>query len=280
VVSVLDQIDWSRETDGGVLLQLVSAQLDSQETVRIQVRKQLDKDYPASALGWLPTVTWSAPTLVPLTSFDLSGIKEWPTWKDTKKVASFVERIKNGWHKPIVTVKVPGGRYLVAIDGHTRLCAYYTLKRPVLAWVGKTHATHGPWEAFHSKQRGSQIDPKDVTFATVKQQLVALSETSASVSDAQYRSLLVVRRSARAEHPPGHPDRVNAERDVRIARRMRPRPTVTLTNISPEVYGATHTELLAIRREAQANYPAGHPQRVSAERDVRRSRALSRARKG
>jgi hypothetical protein len=271
MASVLDQIEWDRETDAGLLLQLVSTQIDSQDAIRVQVRQQLDKDYPASALGWLPTVTWSAPTLVPLTSFDLSGIQQWPTWKDTEKVAKFVERIKSGWHKPIVVVKVPGGRYLVAIDGHTRVCAYYKLKLPVLAWIGKTHATHGPWEAFHSKQRGSAIDPKDITFANVSQQLQEASE----ITDSRYRSLLAVRRYARTEHPPGHPDRVSAEREVRIARKLRPRPIVKLTNGYPEI-GEEHSELLARRREAQAQYPAGHPERVKAERNVRRSRSRMR----
>jgi hypothetical protein len=275
VLSVFDQLSWTQDTEASVLLQLVSTQLDAQEEIRQRIRHQLAKDYPASALAWLPTVTWSAPTLVPLTSFDLRGIAKWPTWDDKKKIATFTEKIKSGWHKPIVSIKVPGARHLLPIDGHTRLSVYWKLKRPPYAWVGKAHSVNGPWEHFHRQQRGMSMNQKEAGFANGFEPVAELTEE-------MYQQLLAERRDARSLHVPGHPERVAAERAVRQARRVRsfaePSERVTelatpKTTVISSGSDAPHAELLSQRRAAQDNYPAGHPERVRAERAVRQSRA-------
>ncbi|HEV2174253.1 MAG TPA: ParB/Srx family N-terminal domain-containing protein [Nitrospira sp.] len=291
MTSVFDQLSWTMDTDPAALIQLVSTQLDEQETVRSRVREQLVKDYPADALSWLPTVTWSPPTLVPLSSFDLSGITKWPTWDDKKKIALFTEKIASGWHKPIIAVKIPGSRYLLPIDGHTRLSVYWKLHRPVLAWIGKAHSATGPWEHFHRKQRGMTPSQRKLGFASVNDQLAEFAnvESAIVITDEHYQLLLAQRRSAREMHEPGHPDRIMAERFVRQARKLRnvngveksepaPKRTIVeeiatgeMSELMPE-----HSELLLARREAQKKYPPGHPERVKAERDVRQSRCERR----
>lgn len=303
---VFDQLDWSEETNSSTLLQLVSAQLDEQDDIRKRVRAQLEKDYPPSALSWLPTVTWSAPTLVPLSSFDLRGISDWPTWKDKEKIKLFTEKIQSGWHKPLVAVKVPGARYLDPIDGHTRLSVYWKLKRPPLAWVGRTHSATGPWEQFHRQQRGMSQNQHAADFSSIYAQLELATSRAVrnsraprsiytfsdpvmtEISEEQYQELLLARKSARAEHESGHPDRIAAERAVRQARRLRKpiedtRNTVQEVKLSSErvttEVDEQHTKLLSARRDAQLSYPAGHPERVKAERAVRKSRLALRTKR-
>lgn len=242
--SVFDQLNWRIDTDASTLVQLVSTQLDAQEKIRQRVRQQLSGDYPPDALSWLPTVTWSAPTLVPLSSFDLHGIADWPTWDDKEKIRTFIDKIQAGWHKPIVAIKTPGSRYLTPIDGHTRLSVYWKLKRPVLAWVGKAHAQRGPWEDFHQQQRGMTRQQKAAGFTSVYGQLIELDNFTPGgpavrhvrsargvaffhepigtpITEAEYQALLAQRRAARASKPAGHPDRIAAERAVRQARKLR-----------------------------------------------------------
>lgn len=243
MLSVFDQLDWSVDTDAATLINLVSTQLDSQNEIREKVRKHLEKDYSAEALTWLPTVTWSPPTLVPLSSFDLRGIEKWPTWDDKAKIRLFTEKMRSGWHKAIVAIKVPGARYLLPVDGHTRLSVDWKLKQPVLAWVGKAHTVHGPWESFHRMQRGMDPGQKAATgkgpgFSNVYEQLLELADgqrhvrtargvyffhepIGTPITEAEYQSLLAARKAARSAHEAGHPDRVAAERAVRQARRSR-----------------------------------------------------------
>lgn len=218
---VFDQLNWQHHTDGYELLQLVSDQLDTQESIRQRIRQQLVRDYPPTALAWLSTVTWSPATLVPLSSFDLRGIKEWPTWQDKRKLKTFTEKIESGWHKPIVAIKLPGGRYLIPIDGHTRLTVYYSLKRPVLAWVGKTHSVHGEWEVFHDKQRGMTSNQQKTEFTTVHEQLLIELDAGSVLTEQAYQELLLARRTARSQYESGHPERIAAERSVRLARKQR-----------------------------------------------------------
>lgn len=333
MLSVFDQLDWTEDTNPAVLLQLVSAQLDDQEVLRQRIRMHLEKDYPASALSWLPTVTWNPPTLVPLSSFDLKGIQDWPTWQDKAKIKAFTEKIESGWHKPIVALKIPGARYLLPIDGHTRLSIYWKLKRPVHAWVGKAHSVTGPWEGFHSRQRGMSAGQKKADFASISDRLLELAEfvpggpavrrvrsargvyffkapIGTPITEEEYQSLLASRRAARAAHDAGHPDRVAAERAVRQARKLRGAGGADIDTgagsasadpVSQEVNevsqsadqalagvkaeasaegtggpSASHSDLLSARRDAQSKYPAGHPERVAAERAVRQSRKAAR----
>lgn len=297
--SVFDQLNWTSD-NSSELLQLVSTQLDTQEELRKRIRHHLERDYSAAALSWLPTVTWSAPTLVPLSSFDLRGIDKWPTWDDKEKIKTFSEKIQGGWHKAIVAIKVPGARYLLPIDGHTRLSVYWKLKRPVLAWVGKAHTLHGPWDTFHRQQRGMSANQKAAGFANSLETLL-----DGEITSEVYELILAGRREARETFPPGHPDRVNAERAVRQARKLRIiETTVTgdldsdLDSVDDEVDQTqqeaqeslatakveqgildegSHSDLLAKRKQAQANFPPGHPERVKAEGAVRRSRAAAKA---
>lgn len=303
MASVFDQLCWTSDTNPNELLQLVSTQVDAQEELRKRIRHHLERDYSAAALSWLPTVTWSPPTLVPLSSFDLSGIEKWPTWNDKAKIKAFTEKIESGWHKAIVAIKVPGARYLLPIDGHTRLSVYWKLKRPVLAWVGKAHSVNGPWDTFHRQQRGMSQNQKEASFASICEQLLD-GEITADV----YELILAERRSAREIFPPGHPDRVNAERAVRQARKLRIIEAATDVGLESDqdsvddevdqtqqeaqeslataqfeqgVVGASdsssHSDLLATRKKAQSTYPPGHPERVKAEGAVRRSRAAAKA---
>jgi hypothetical protein len=277
VPSVFDQLSWEAETSPETILQLVSLQLNAQEKIRLQIRKQLLKDYPPDAVSWIDTVTWNPPTLVPLTSFDLRGVEKWPTWQDKKKIATFIEKIKDGWHKPIVVVKTPGARFLTPLDGHTRLSVYWKLKRPPYAWVGKTSAASGPWDTFHRKQRGMTKEQNKSNLTSVCDQLLTI-ELGGSISEDQYQLFLLSRREARSAYPPGHPDRVSAERSVRKARKLRqPIEEInedTRADVLEVVSHLPHTMLLAARREAQTRYPPGHPERVVAERAVRRSRSV------
>ena len=325
MLSVFDQLDWT-DTNPVALLQLVAEQVDSQEALRKRIRIHLEKDYPASALSWLPTVTWNAPTLVPLSSFDLRGIEKWPTWQDKAKIRAFTEKIESGWHKPIVAIKIPGARYLLAIDGHTRLGIYWKLKRPVHAWVGKAHSVKGPWDVFHQQQRGMTDAQKKADFASIADRLLELAEfvpggsavrnvrsargvyfsrtlSGVPITEPEYQLLLASRRAARAVHEAGHPDRIAAERAVRQARKLRSSGTEAdaadqvsqevnevsqsadkaLSEVKTEepVGGAdttrsSHADLLAARRTAQAKHPPGHPDRIAAERAVRTSRKAAR----
>lgn len=270
---VFDQLSWQEYTDGASILQLVSTQLDKQEVLRKQIRDQLARDYPPNALAWISNVTWSSATLVPLASFDLHDVKNWPTWQDKAKIKFFTERITAGWSKPIVSVKVPGTRYLDPIDGHTRLGVCWRLRRPVLSWVGKAHTVHGPWEGMHRQQRGMTENQQAANFAVVPDELIELGEP---ISDEAYQGLLYARRNARSAYPTGDVRRVAAERAVRQARKARnlareaPEETVTVSGqLVP------HDVLLEERRNAQLKYPTGHPKRVKAERAVRRSRTLA-----
>lgn len=273
---VFDQLSWQVYTDGTSILQLVSTQLDEQEELRQRIRDQLARDYPPDALAWISTVTWTAATLVPLTSFDLSDVKSWPTWKDTAKVKFFTERITSGWNKPIVSVKVPGSRHLDPIDGHTRLSVCWKLRRPVLSWIGKAHAVHGPWEEMHRRQRGMTKNQQTANFTAEPDQLIELGEP---ISDEAYQGLLSARRSARSAYPTGDLRRVSAERAVRKARKQRnlSRESVPeIPTVTRQLELVPHDVLLEERRKAQLQYPAGHPERIRAERAVRRSRSLSR----
>ena len=275
--SVFDQLSWDTDTDATSILQLVSAQLSTQEELRQRINDQLSGDYPASALAWISTVTWKPATLVPLTSFDLSDVRDWPTWKDTDKIAFFTEKIKSGWQKPLVSVKVPGTRYLDPIDGHTRLSICWKLKRPVLTWIGKTYSVHGPWELMHRQQRGMTVNQKEAAFTGVHDQLISFS---GPVDDDTYQSLLLSRKKAREEFPTGDCRRIAAERAVRQARKTRNLSVEDRVEdtVSDQLELTEHRELLELRRIAQSDFPPGHPERIQAERAVRHSRASSRKR--
>ena len=124
-------------------------------TTAQEVKLQLARDYPPGALGWVDDIQWGkAPQLVPLRQIDMTdGDTNWAlARKDKLKIAAFVARIRAGTRKPIVLIRHPGSKLLLAVDGHTRCLASAALGQPVTAWVGTAKTATGPWASVHSRK--------------------------------------------------------------------------------------------------------------------------------
>ena len=288
MASVFDQLNWEVDNDPVRLINLVSQQADTQTKLRAQLKEQLLRDYPQDSLGWLSVITWSAPRAVPLSSFNLREAIE----LSQEQFNDYAQLISEGT-EPIVAIRLPGLRHLTTVDGRMRLGVCRQLRCPVPSWVGKAHTANGPWEGFHRRQRRYEFSTGEISV-----------DVAGEVDERLYRELLEFRRETREQHPVGHPRRVAAERAVRQARRQRSFANTTVADppqadpVSQEVdetqqeaeqmlagieldvsetNGTPHSKLLTDRKQAQAKYPPGHPERVKAERAVRQSRAAARS---
>lgn len=130
------------------------AQATAGATVADRVRAQLGGDYPAKALAWIGTLTWTGPVQVPLTQIDwAAGPADWQAAAaDKAKIKAFRARIRGGWRKPVILVRRPGSRLLLVVDGHGRCTASKGLNTPVTAYVGTATTPAGPWDDVHSRQ--------------------------------------------------------------------------------------------------------------------------------
>ena len=116
------------------------------------VIEQLSDDFPPGALGWVSTIPWTGPQRIDLKLVDWSALKSWAAYNEMDRVEDFATKIKNGWDKPIVTVRVPDDERVRIVDGHHRALAYATLKKPIMAYVGEVPKAKGPWDETHSSQ--------------------------------------------------------------------------------------------------------------------------------
>lgn len=147
--------DKERSDDTGVLLALLKAPVSQigDRNVAVEVYEHLLEDYPASALGWIPTVSWSGPLEIPVDEIDFSNANKWQaSHEDIGPYAEKIRKAGGNW-KPVVLVKRPGNDKFMIVDGHHRVLGYKKLGWPVRAYVATVPTVHGDWEELHSMQR-------------------------------------------------------------------------------------------------------------------------------
>jgi len=126
---------------------------------------QLAKNFPPSAIAWVKDASWAGPKMVPLDQVDTGDRPEWDASHEPDVVArkrkTLRRKLAAGEHpKPVVMVKRPSGKYLIA-DGHHRfLAAEAEDQAAVWAYVGKVDAEDGPWNQMALSQGKAAGDSK------------------------------------------------------------------------------------------------------------------------
>lgn len=130
------------------------------------VYRQMRRNFPAEAIGWIRRVRWAGPVEVPLTDFDFSSEKEWAAHHEQAKVDEFARQIEAGQKvNPVVGVIKPGHNRIRVTDGHHRLMAYKKLGRPAVAYVAfLPRAGTGPADRTYLYQFHSGSSPENKSF--------------------------------------------------------------------------------------------------------------------
>jgi hypothetical protein len=118
---------------------------------------QLAQDYHDKDIQFVKQIPWVDKSEVPLSSIDFSNKDNWQASKEPDQVQMFVDKIKDGFDKPIILVNNPSNNNkMQVVDGHHRSLAYLQLNRPVPAYVGQIGQDRGPWDKLHAKQVGTK----------------------------------------------------------------------------------------------------------------------------
>lgn len=134
-----------------------SDEIIKNERTTKRVLKQLLRDYPETALGWVKDADWTGPIKVSVDQIDSSNKANWQASHEPAKVERFKKRISRHLDtgkpvKPVTLIKTPGNHKLVVVDGHHRFLAYQALGEPVTAWIGTVKKDAGPWDIMHNQQ--------------------------------------------------------------------------------------------------------------------------------
>ncbi len=118
------------------------------------VYSQLLGNYPPKSIGWMRSVHWIGPILVPLDRIDVDDEESWAASHQPEAVARFAREIRDGTGhlNPVVMVQSPESGKAIVIDGHHRFLAYRKLGRPVKAYVGLTDKITRDMLETHSSQ--------------------------------------------------------------------------------------------------------------------------------
>lgn len=148
------------KSTGGLKNRSVAKHIAPQDTVgvRKRVKKQMSSDFPKSSMKWMKDAVWTGPEMVPTEMFDTADQKSWAASHEPEKVKDFSKEIKEGKHKPIVAVRVPGSNKLRIVDGHHHYMAYHGLGYPAPTYVAHVEQNTGPWDEMHAQQYTSN-DP-------------------------------------------------------------------------------------------------------------------------
>lgn len=118
------------------------------------VHKQLQEDFPDSAIEWVRSAKWDGPTEIPLSSVDFSNSAKWHAASNQDHVDEFKKAIKDDSVKPAILVNEPNNEKLVVVDGHHRAMAAKQSGSSIKAYVGTVGAVGGKWRDMHKSQRG------------------------------------------------------------------------------------------------------------------------------
>ena len=117
------------------------------------VMNQLKPDYDRQLLSWVPAAHWLQME-VRLDSIDDSNRANWEASKDSAKVDSMSQAMKEGWSKSVVLVNEPNASKLQLIDGHHRfLAAEQNGATTLPAYVAYVGGVDGQWKEMHDLQK-------------------------------------------------------------------------------------------------------------------------------
>jgi len=127
-----------------------------------RVYAQLAPDFPPSAIRWVKSAEWSGPGQVSIASIDTSDRDHWNASREPGVVAAKRRKLrkklaKGEKPKPVILVRRPDGKLLIA-DGHHRfLAAEAEGLTSVWAYVGTVDEQDGPWNQMAmSEDRGER----------------------------------------------------------------------------------------------------------------------------
>ena len=121
--------------------------------IAVEVRQQLEEDYPPEAMQWIGSVSWEGPERVPLAALDFAHAQEWRAQGEPDRATRMAAKIESGWEKPIVAVRAPGSSRLTIVDGHHRALAYRDAGKDPMVYVAEVPSTEGAWTEMHDSQR-------------------------------------------------------------------------------------------------------------------------------
>lgn len=155
------------KTTGGLKTRSVAKHMSVQDTagVRKRVMHQMKSDFPKSSMGWMKDAVWTGPEMVPTEMFDTADQNSWAASHEPEKVKAFRKEIKEGRHKPIVAVHVPGSNKLRIVDGHHHFMGYHDLGYPAPAYIAHVEQNTGPWDEMHAHQLHSKDPDSSQTLA-------------------------------------------------------------------------------------------------------------------
>jgi phage portal protein BeeE len=122
------------------------------------VYAQLAGNFPPSAIAWVKDAAWSGPKMVPLSQIDTSDRDHWDASREpgivARKRRTLRKKLAAGKRpKPVVLVKRPSGKFLIA-DGHHRFLADEAEGQTSLwAYVGKVDAERGAWDQMAMSEK-------------------------------------------------------------------------------------------------------------------------------
>jgi hypothetical protein len=122
-----------------------------------KVYAQLAGTFPPSAIAWVKTAEWTGPAEVPMSEIEASDRGDWRASRDPDAVAAKRRKLrrklaKGGKPRPLILVRRPSGKLLIA-DGHHRfLAAEAEGLTSVWAYTGTVGEQQGPWNQMGARQ--------------------------------------------------------------------------------------------------------------------------------
>jgi hypothetical protein len=153
-------------------------------TVKAEVYRQLEENYPPSAIRWVRDAKWEGPCLIDHHDIDYDDVEHWSATHEPATVNKFARKMRKGkGHlNPVVMVQqTTGDDRFKCVDGHHRLLAYHMLGAPVKAFVGQVSVHDDRWEETHSSQyhQGSSPQNKNILPGMMK----CLSSTNPKIRE-------------------------------------------------------------------------------------------------
>lgn len=143
----------------------VSAELKGRAVPARVVYRQMQGNFPDSAISWILKMTWRLCD-VPQDMIDYADSDKWAASHQPKHVAEFVSRYEHGERvAPPVMVDEPGHQHLIVADGRHRSLARKKMGKPaVRAYVGMAAKRGGPWITCYQEQQHSGDSPQNKGF--------------------------------------------------------------------------------------------------------------------
>jgi phage portal protein BeeE len=122
-----------------------------------QVYAQLAGSFAPSAIEWVKDAKWTGPAEVPLGDIEASDRGDWRASADTAAVKAKRRKLRKALAKgekpkPLILVRRPSGKLLIA-DGHHRfLAAEAEGLKSVWAYTGTVDEQAGPWNQLGARQ--------------------------------------------------------------------------------------------------------------------------------